>query len=336
MATPDTRAGLLSVVIPVFNEAEGIADLHARLTRALAGHDYECLFVNDGSTDPTAFVIRELAARDPRVKLVSLSRNFGQQAAISAGLAFARGASVAVMDADLQDPPELLPEMVRLWAKGADVVYGVRRKRREGWLKRLAYRAFYRLMGRLASIEIPPDAGDFSVMDRRVVDLIASMGESHRYVRGLRSWVGFRQVPFPYEREPRRRGAPRYTLAKLIDLALTGIVAFSYAPLRLATLAGAALSLLAFALGLFYLAQRLLGFRVFGRSPEDVPGFTTVFVVMAFLFGIQLLMLGVLGEYVGRIFEEVKRRPHYVVDELVGVEAPAGARRGDHSAPPPG
>jgi dolichol-phosphate mannosyltransferase len=224
------------------------------------------------------------------------------------------------MDGDLQDPPELLPEMVRLWSEGTDVVYGLYTSRREGVVMRLARRAFYRLLTRVAFVEIPRDACDFSVMDRRVVDLIVAMGECHRYVRGLRSWVGFRQVAFPYVRDVRHTGAPKYTLSKLMDLALTGIVSFSYAPLRLAALVGAGISLVAFATALFYLVQRLAGFRVFGHSPEDVPGFTSVFVLMAFLFGVQLLMLGVLGEYVGRIFEEVKRRPVFVVDELVGLD----------------
>lgn len=329
MTTERTHTGLISVVVPVYNEASGINELCARLTAALRGHDFECIFVNDGSTDATPHLIREIARGDPRFKLVSLSRNFGHQAAISAGLAFASGACVAIMDGDLQDPPELLPDMVRLWSEGADVVYGVRARRREGSFKRLAYRVFYRLLTRVASVEIPRDAGDFSVMDRRVVDLLVAMGEYHRYVRGLRSWVGFRQVALPYARDVRHTGIPKYTLSKLMELALTGIVSFSYAPLRLAALAGAGISLAAFAIGLFYLIQRLVGFRVFGHSPEDVPGFTSVFVLIAFLFGVQLLILGVLGEYVGRIFEEVKRRPVFIVDELVGLDPAraAGIRR---------
>lgn len=314
------HAGLLSVVVPVYNEEQNVLELRARLSAALTGRDFECIFVNDGSTDATADIIRRIAREDARFKQVSLSRNFGQQAAIAAGLAHAGGACVAVIDGDLQDPPELLPEMARIWSEGTDVVYGVRTHRKEGPLKRAAYCAFYYLLNRVAPVEIPRDAGDFAVMDRRVVDLIISMSERHPYLRGLRSWVGFRQVAFPYVRAARHSGRPKYTLRKLMDLAVIGIVSFSYAPLRLAALAGAAISLLALSAGALFLLHWLSGLRLFGYRPEDVPGIAGVFVAVALLFGIQLLILGALGEYVSRIFDEVRNRPLYVVDELVGLD----------------
>ena len=230
---------MVSIVVPVCNEEANLPELRARLTAALAGHAFEYILVDDGSTDAAAAIIRDMAREDARFKLVSLSRNFGHQAAIFAGLTFARGACVAVMDGDLQDPPELIPEMVRVWAKGAEVVYGVRTARKERWYKRAAAAIFYRIQTRLTPTKMPLDTGDFAVMDRRVVDLIVGMGERHPYVRGLRSWVGFRQVAFPYERDRRRQGEAKYTLWKLMDLAVAGIVPFSVMPLRLVALAGA-------------------------------------------------------------------------------------------------
>src|SRR5713101_369912 len=248
---------LVSVVVPVCNEEANLPELRARLDAALADHEFECILVDDGSTDATPAIIRDFAREDPRFKLVSLSRNFGHQAAIFAGLTFAGGACVAVMDGDLQDPPELIPEMVRAWAKGAEVVYGVRTARKEGWFTRAAAAVFYRIQTRLTGVTMPLDAGDFAVMDRRVVDLIVAIGERHPYVRGLRSWVGFRQVAFPYVREARHAGAAKYTIWKLFDLAVSGVVSFSVVPLRLVALAGAALSGLALGALLVVLLVRL-------------------------------------------------------------------------------
>src|SRR5213595_2199984 len=229
---------MVSVVVPVCNEEANLPELRSRLGAALAGQEFECILVDDGSTDATGAMIRDVAREDPRFKLVSLSRNFGHQAAIFAGLTFARGACVVVMDGDLQDPPELVPEMVRVWAKGAEVVYGLRTARNEGWFTRAAAAVFYRIQTRLTKASMPLDAGDFAVIDRRVVDVIVAIAERHPYVRGLRSWVGFRQVAFPYERDGRRKGAGKYTVWKLLDLAVAGIVPFSVVPLRLVGLAG--------------------------------------------------------------------------------------------------
>ena len=311
---------MVSVVVPVCNEQANLPELRTRLTAALGDHEFECIVVDDGSTDATAAMVRDFAREDPRFKLVSLSRNFGHQAAIVAGLTFARGACVAVMDGDLQDPPELIPDMVRVWRKGAEVVYGLRTARREGWFTRATAAIFYRIQSRLTKTPMPLDAGDFAVMDRRVVDVIVAIGERHPYVRGLRSWVGFRQVAFPYERERRRRGARKYTVWKLLDLAVSGIVPFSVVPLRLAALTGAGISTLALAAGVV----GLLG---------GMPVLASVLVAVTFLFGLQLLVIGLLGEYVGRALEEAQNRPIFVVDDVVGLDPNQTARERGSRAP---
>ena len=309
---------LVSVVVPVCNEEVNVHELRARLTTALDGaFDFECIVVDDGSTDRTADLIREIAREDRRFKLVSLSRNFGHQAAIFAGLSFARGTCVAVMDGDLQDPPELIPDMVRLWEKGATVVYGVRITRKERRWKRAAAAIFYRLQAKLTQIAIPIDTGDFAVMDRRVVDLITRIGERHPYVRGLRSWVGFRQVAFPYERDARHRGKAKYTVWKLMDLAVAGIVPFSVVPLRLVALGGLAISALSLAAAVLLALGAVSGLSGLGSS-SIVAG---ILLAVTLVFGMQLTALGVVGEYVGRVLEEVQNRPVFVVDELVGLDA---------------
>ena len=311
---------MVSVVVPVCNEQANLPELRTRLTAALGDHEFECILVDDGSADATAAMVRDFAREDPRFKLVSLSRNFGHQAAIVAGLTFARGACVAVMDGDLQDPPELIPDMVRVWRKGAEVVYGLRTARREGWFTRATAAIFYRIQSRLTKTPMPLDAGDFAVMDRRVVDVIVAIGERHPYVRGLRSWVGFRQVAFPYERDRRRRGARKYTVWKLLDLAVAGIVPFSVVPLRLAALAGAGISTLALAAGVV----GLLG---------GMPVLACVLVAVTFFFGLQLLVIGLLGEYVGRALEEAQNRPIFVVDDVVGLDPTQTARERGSRAP---
>lgn len=303
LATPD-----LSVVIPVFNETENLPALHARLSAVLqtAGLVYEIIFVDDGSRDRSVALLQELAASDPTLVIVELARNFGHQVAISAGLDHSRGRAVIIMDADLQDPPEVLPQFIAKWQEGHDVVYAIREQRKEGWFKRSAYAMFYRLLQRVAHIEIPLDAGDFCIMDRRVVDLLNGMPERNRFVRGIRSWVGLNQIGLAYERQARNAGKPKYTFKRLVYLALDGLVSFSYVPLRVITMLGFSISLLSILLAVFYSVKKLL----YGLNP---PGFATIVVSIFFLAGIQLIMMGVIGEYVGRIFDEVKRRPLYVV-----------------------
>ena len=301
----------LSVVIPVYNEEENIPTLYDRLLRALEGAniDFEIVFVDDGSCDQSIPKLNEIAASDKRVTVVELARNFGHQVAITAGLDFACGKAVAVMDADLQDPPEVLPQFVAKWREGHEVVYAIRARRQETWFLRASYAAFYRLLRRVANVEIPLDAGDFCVMDRRVVDLLKSMPERNRFVRGIRSWVGFSQVGLPFERHARHAGASKYTFGRLTLLALDGLFSFSYVPLRVITVLGFSISLLSILAALFYAITRLLT----GLGP---PGFATLVVAVFFLAGVQLITIGVIGEYVGRIFEEVKRRPLYIMRKV--------------------
>lgn len=304
---PSTGRPELSVIIPVFNEAENLPTLHGRLTRALVnlGMEYEVVLVDDGSQDQSPDILRRMEAEDQRIVIVEFARNFGHQVAISAGLEQSRGRVVCIMDADLQDPPEVLHTFLAKWREGWEVVYAIRTERKEWWGKRLAYAGFYRLLQRVANIDIPLDAGDFCVMDRRVVDLLVRMPERNRFVRGIRSWVGFKQIGVPYERHARHAGAPKYTFRKLLYLALDGLISFSHMPLRIITLLGFTVSFLSFLVALFYLAKKFtLG--------TGVPGFTTLVVSIFFLAGIQLVTIGVIGEYIGRISDEVKRRPLYV------------------------
>jgi glycosyltransferase involved in cell wall biosynthesis len=303
----------LSVVIPVFNEEENIIVLYTRLTHVLAnmGLEYEVIFVNDGSQDGSCERLDSLAAQDDHLVVVELARNFGHQVAITTGLDHARGNAVVVMDADLQDPPEVLPQFIAKWQEGHDVVYAIRQQRQENWCKRTAYAAFYRLLHRVAHVEIPLDAGDFCIMDRRVVDLLVGMPERNRFVRGMRSWVGLNQVGLAYDRHARHAGKPKYTFSRLLFLALDGLVSFSYMPLRLITCLGFSVSVFSIVMAVFYAIKKLTS----GLNP---PGFATLIVAIFFLAGIQLTTIGVIGEYVGRVFEEVKQRPLYVVRRVTG------------------
>jgi glycosyltransferase involved in cell wall biosynthesis len=319
----ETATPTLSVVIPIFNEEETLEALFGRLSSALGaiGETFEVIFVNDGSRDSSEKILREFNARDARFKSIHFSRNFGHQTAITCGLDHARGRAVVAMDGDLQDPPEVLGDMLARWREGYDVVYAVRQKRKEGVFKRTAYKVFYWLLRRVSYLDIPLDSGDFSLIDRKVVDVLQSMPERNRFVRGLRTWAGFRQIGYEYAREARFAGEPKYTLAKLMKLAFDGLVSYSYVPLRLVSNVGMLVS----AIALVYMIYLLIA-RLFGGTP--IEGWTSTVVIVLFLGGVQLLSLGVIGEYIGRIFEEVKHRPHYVVRERVGVEpgAPSGEK----------
>lgn len=309
---PRAARPVLSVVIPVFNEQENLRELYRRLIAALERieNNFEILFVDDGSRDASLEILTQLAQNDARVTVIAFARNFGHQAAISAGLDQTRGEGVIVMDADLQDPPEALEQFVAQWRNGHDVVYAVREQRKEGWFKRTSYALFYRLLQRVANIDIPLDAGDFCIMDRRVVDLLVSMPERNRFVRGIRSWVGLDQVGLKYERAARYAGETKYSYGRLMTLALDGFVSFSFAPLRISSLMGIVISILSIILAIFYAVQKI----TVGLNP---PGFATTIVAILFLAGIQLITIGVIGEYVGRIFEEVKRRPLYVTKSII-------------------
>jgi glycosyltransferase involved in cell wall biosynthesis len=301
----------LSLVIPVYNEQENLALLYKRVCATLEPitTSFEILFINDGSHDDSLSILQGLSAKDERIYVIDLSRNFGHQVAISAGLDYAAGLGIIIMDADLQDPPEVLPEFIAKWREGYDVVYAIRAQRKENWLKRSLYSMFYHILQRIANIEIPLDAGDFCIMNRRVVDELNGMPERSRFVRGLRSWVGLRQTGLPYERQARNAGPAKYTFSRLIYLALDGLISFSFLPLRLITLLGFGVSTLSILLAIFYTIKKL----TVGLNP---PGFATTIVAILFLAGIQLITIGVIGEYVGRIFEEVKRRPLYIVRHI--------------------
>jgi glycosyltransferase involved in cell wall biosynthesis len=305
----------LSVVVPVFNERESVPELYRRLTAALAGvaSSFEIVLVDDGSNDGSWEIIRELAARDSRVKGLSFSRNFGHQMAFTAGLDHADGDAVVIMDADLQDPPELLPELVARWREGYDVVYAVRARRAgETAFKRFTAAAFYRLLRRITHVDIPVDTGDFRLMGRKAVAAFRRMPERHRFTRGMVAWLGFRQIGVSYERAARHAGETKYPLRKMLRLASDGITSFSYIPLQLASWLGVAVSASAFVALVAALAVRLGGGRM--------PAWAIAAAALALLGGVQLLAIGLLGEYVGRVLDEAKRRPLYLVRETVGME----------------
>ena len=306
---------MISVVVPAFNEQDTVPVLHQRLSAAAAawGEEYEILLVDDGSSDGTFALCAEIAARDPRLRVVSFSRNFGHQAAVTAGLRQASGDVVAIIDADLQDPPEELHRFIAKCREGYDVVYAIRQKRKESALKRASYFLYYRILSSLATIDIPLDAGDFCVMSRRAVDTLNALPERNRFVRGLRSWIGFRHIGLPYERQARAAGAPKYTLGKLMNLALDGIINFSYRPLRVITLVGFLVGGLAFLMGILFLVQYVGDITIQGYNPRQARGWTSLILSILFLAGTQLVALGVLGEYMGRLFEETKQRPMYII-----------------------
>ncbi|MEB2283487.1 MAG: glycosyltransferase [Polyangiaceae bacterium UTPRO1] len=299
----------LSVVVPIFNEGAVLPELLQRLAAALAttAPDYELVLVDDGSVDESPAILLGAAERDSRLRVLRFSRNFGHQAAVTAGIEHARGRAVVVIDADLQDPPEVIPELVAAWRQGYEVVSAVRTERPgESALRLLLIRTFYRVLKRIASVDMTPDAGDFRLLDRRVADALNRLPERNRYVRGLVRWLGFRHVEVRYKRAERFAGETKYPYAKLVRLALDGVTAFSNLPLQLVTWMGFAV----FGLSLLLVVYGLLGRLFGGQTPA---GWTSVFVAVAFLSGVQLVALGILGAYVSRIFEEVKGRPLYVI-----------------------
>jgi dolichol-phosphate mannosyltransferase len=319
--SPDQAPPELSVVVPLFDEQENIGELHRRLKAVLAGLscDHEVIFVDDGSRDGTPWLLDDLHARDPDLVVLHLSRNFGHQAALSAGIDQTRGRAVIVMDGDLQDPPELVPQFVQLWRGGHDVVYAIRRNRKEGWFRRLGYFLFYRLARAIGDLDIPLDSGDFCLMDRKVVEALKALPERRRFVRGLRTFVGFRQVGLVYERAAREAGAPKYTFRALLGLAIDGLVSFSSYPLRVVTYLGLAIAGMAALLMIWVFADAF--------SQQTAPrGWASILVVMLFMGSVQLICLGIIGEYIRLIFQETKRRPTYII----------GARRGRSWSSGPG
>jgi polyisoprenyl-phosphate glycosyltransferase len=306
--SPPRSPTLLSVVAPVFNEEELVERFVRRACAAVADYTFELVLVNDGSTDATPALLDRMAAEDPRVRVIHLSRNFGHQAALTAGLEHAVGDVVAMIDADLQDPPELIPTMVARWEAGSDVVYAVRRAREGETAFKLATASwFYKLFDKLAQVDLEPNSGDFRLLDRRALDALLTMTERSRFLRGMTVWVGFTQTAVSYERDPRHAGETKYTLRKMLRFSLDAIASFSHVPLQLATYVGLLSAGLA-----FVAIPVVLGLHFAGSY---LPGFGSLTIAILLLGGIQLIALGVIGEYVGRIYDEVKHRPLYIVRE---------------------
>ncbi len=305
---------LITVIVPVFNEEENIAEIYQRCAAVFekSGEAHEMIFVNDGSTDRSLERLKTLAGSDRQVRIVSFSRNFGHQIAVTAGLDFAQGDAVVIIDADLQDPPELIEQMVEKWKEGYQVVYGQRKERKgETFFKKKTAYLFYRLMRFMTATDMPADTGDFRLMDQEVVAVLKNMKERNRFLRGMVSWVGFQQTGLQFERQERHAGKTKYPLAKMIRFAVNGIVSFSDKPLRIASYLG----LLASGIGLLIIFYGI--YSKFFMPETTVTGWTSVFVAVLFLGGVQLFTIGIIGEYISRIYEETKSRPLYVIDERI-------------------
>jgi dolichol-phosphate mannosyltransferase len=306
-----------SLIIPIYNEQETISEMYRRVSAVMDRLDgeTELVLINDGSRDKSLSMLRELHQRDKRVCYLSFARNFGHQIAVTAGLNFVRGQVIIILDADLQDPPELIPDMLEKWRQGYQVVYAQRTKRRkESWFKRFMAFSFYRLLKSLADVDIPTDTGDFCLMDRSVVDLLNQMPERNRYIRGLRSWVGFQQTAIHFERDPRFAGEVKYTFRKSLSLAINSLVSFSRVPLRIASYVGLISAAFSIVMACLVLYWRLV------EPNSPVTGFATIAIAVFFIGSVQLICIGILGEYIGRIYEEVKGRPLYTLAEVGGFD----------------
>lgn len=304
---------LISVVVPAYNEEGVLPEFQRRLADVLnaLGHDSEIVYANDGSTDRTIQVLKELASQDPRVVIVDLSRNFGKEVALTAAIDHARGDAVVVIDADLQDPPELIPRMVELWQSGNDVVFAQRVSRAgESFIKKFTARMFYRIANRIGERPIPADTGDFRLMSRRAVDGLKQLREKHRFMKGLFNWIGYNQIALPYERAERFAGETKFNYWKLWNFSIEGFTSFTIAPLKLATYLGLFSAFMAILYGLYMIAR-----TIFYGNP--LPGYPSLIVVVLFLGGAQLMVLGIIGEYLGRTFNEVKGRPLYLIKEII-------------------
>lgn len=308
---------LISIVVPMYYEEKVAEECYRRLKTVMdgCGYEYELVFVNDGSRDGTLGILEGIASKDRKVKVLSFSRNFGHQMAVTAGIDKARGSAIVIIDADLQDPPELIVEMLKLWEQGWQVVYGKRKRRKgESVFKRVTAKIFYRVLDKLSDTRIPLDTGDFRLIDARVADQLRLMRERNRFLRGMVSWIGFRQTPIEYEREERYAGETKYPLKKMIKLALDGIISFSSKPLKLSQYLGFFAVICAGAVLIYSLIYRLVG----GRNL--VTGWASIMTTVAFLGGVQLISIGILGEYIGRMFEESKGRPLYIIEKEINTD----------------
>lgn len=306
-----------SIVIPIFNEEEVIPEFYKRIKKVMdsSGDDYELIFVNDGSVDSTSALIKEFCKKDNSVKVLEFSRNFGHQIAISAGMDFATGDAVVIIDADLQDPPEVIPNMIKKWKEGYEIVYGRRIKRKgETVFKKITAYVFYRFLKTMTNYDIPLDAGDFRLVDRKVCDAMCNITEKSRYMRGLISWIGFKQSYVEYDRDERYAGKTKYPLGKMIKFAMDAITSFSYKPLRLATYLGFILSFVSFFYLLIVIYQKLF-------TNTTIVGWTSAIAVNLFFNGIILIILGIIGEYIGKIYKETKNRPLYILRDKIGFKS---------------
>ena len=316
---------MISILIPCYNEEAVIPALYGRLSSAAdkLNCPYEVVVVDDGSSDASWDLLTMISQRDPRWKIIRFSRNFGHQAALSAALFHAEGDCAVLIDADLQDPPEEIGRFIKKWQEGFQVVYAVRAKRKENILKRALYKIFYLLLASVANIQIPLDSGDFCLIDRKVIDILKNMPEQNMFIRGVRAWVGFRQIGIVYERSARAAGEPKYTFSKLLKLALDGIFSFSTLPLRLTSYFGFIVAIIAFLLGFLTLLQSIFTEFSAKLGIAPVPGSATTVIAIFFMGGIQLICFGILGEYIGRIYEQVKGRPLWVIREKNGFDEPS-------------
>ena len=301
------------MVIPVYNEQEVIIEAYTRITDVMTDmkESYELVFINDGSKDSTAQIIAELCSKDSAVRLINFSRNFGHMSAISAGMEKARGEAIFIIDADMQDPPEIFPQMAAKWREGYHVIYGKRIKRKgESFFKRISASMFYKFIRYMTPVDLPPDTGEFRLIDRKVCDAVNNLPEKHRYIRGLVSWVGFKQIPVEYVREERFAGVTKYPLRKMISFAMDAITSFSYKPLKLATIIGFSISIFSFLYILYVVYQRFF-------TDQTVTGWASTMAIILFTQGIVLMILGLMGEYIGRIYAELKNRPNYIIQEII-------------------
>jgi polyisoprenyl-phosphate glycosyltransferase len=308
---------LISIVVPMYFEEKVVDECYTRLTLVATENNlnYELVFVNDGSTDRTLELLENISQSDPHVKVISFSRNFGHQIAVTAGIDKSKGDAIVIIDSDLQDPPELIPEMIKLWEQGYDVVYGKRKKRDgESWFKLVTAKMFYRFLDKMSTVKIPVDTGDFRLIDRKVVEALKKMPEHNRFLRGMASWVGFKQAPLEYERKERFAGETKYPLKKMIKFALDGIFSFSVKPLKLVEYIGSIAILLALAIVFYSIISPLIGLKIL------TLGWTLILALVSLIGGIQLLSIGIVGEYIARIYDESKGRPLYIIDKEINLE----------------
>lgn len=310
----------ISYVVPIYNEELNIINTITKIKEAFNQNDIkglEIIFIDDGSTDKSVEIIKTFIEKGEPIKCICLTRNFGHQEALSAGLSNAKSDLIAVLDGDLQDPPIVINEFIKSAKKGYDVIYGVRRKRKEIFYKKFAYGIFYKLLAALSKIEIPLDSGDFCLMTRKALNMLNDLPEHNRFIRGLRSYIGLKQIGIKYERDARSAGEPKYTFKKLLRLASDGIFNFSDRPLKLTSTFGVAVSIISALMMFALIVQRILSINILGYSPNDVPGYTSIIISIFFVSGVQLFALGIIGEYISRIFLETKKRPSYLIREII-------------------